>query len=68
MTEHKECGRCNRKLKDAKSRERGFGPICYKKTQEEAAKAEFEKNQQRLELEETDKSGLRLPRWGNRLG
>ncbi|WP_373325665.1 DUF6011 domain-containing protein [Sporomusa paucivorans] len=48
MTDHKECGRCNRKLKGAKSRERGFGPTCYKKNQEAAAKTEFERNQQRL--------------------
>jgi len=53
MTDHKECGRCNRKLKDAKSRERGFGRVCFKKHRDEVAKAEFERNQQRLELEET---------------
>lgn len=26
-----KCGRCGRKLKGAKSVERGFGPVCYKK-------------------------------------
>lgn len=25
------CKRCHRKLKDDKSKELGFGPICYKK-------------------------------------
>lgn len=25
------CRRCNRKLKDPESIERGFGPICYEK-------------------------------------
>lgn len=27
------CGRCNRKLKDKKSIERGYGPTCWKKVQ-----------------------------------
>lgn len=26
-----KCGRCGRKLKGAKSVERGFGPVCFKK-------------------------------------
>ncbi|WP_169717978.1 hypothetical protein SPSIL_057650 [Sporomusa silvacetica DSM 10669] len=51
LEDHKECGRCNRKLKDAKSRERGFGRVCWRKHKDEVAKAEFERNQQRLELE-----------------
>lgn len=25
------CKRCHRKLKDDKSKELGFGPVCYKK-------------------------------------
>ena len=34
MEELKEteiCRRCHRKLKDDKSKELGFGPVCYKK-------------------------------------
>ncbi|GAB2558345.1 DUF6011 domain-containing protein [Gracilibacillus alcaliphilus] len=29
------CGRCNRKLKDALSIERGYGPRCWEKVREE---------------------------------
>lgn len=29
--EHDWCGRCNRRLKSAKSREIGFGPTCHRK-------------------------------------
>lgn len=31
MIESTQCGRCGRPLKDAKSRDRGYGPVCYKK-------------------------------------
>lgn len=31
MEENKICKRCHRKLKDEKSKELGFGPICYQK-------------------------------------
>lgn len=31
LDENKICKRCHRKLKDDKSKELGFGPICYKK-------------------------------------
>ena len=41
----KLCGRCNRQLKTAKSMELGFGPVCFKKHQQELADAEFERNQ-----------------------
>ena len=41
----KQCGRCNRKLKTAKSIDLGFGPTCYKKHLQALADAEFEKNQ-----------------------
>ena len=51
LEDHKEGGRCNRNLKDSKSRERGFGRVCFKKNKEEVAKAEFEQNQMRPELE-----------------
>lgn len=30
-----ECGRCGRKLIDSKSRERGYGPVCWEKVQKE---------------------------------
>ena len=50
MTEETlQCGRCNRNLKDSKSRKRGYGPVCYKKIQEaeqkreEGAEADVEK-------------------------
>lgn len=39
------CGRCNRQLKTSKSMGLGFGPVCYKKHQQELADAEFERNQ-----------------------
>lgn len=29
--EIKRCRRCNRKLKDEESKQRGFGKLCYKK-------------------------------------
>ncbi|MFC2948562.1 DUF6011 domain-containing protein [Virgibacillus sediminis] len=29
MIESTICERCNRKLKDKKSIERGYGPVCY---------------------------------------
>lgn len=29
--EVKRCKRCNRKLKDEESKQRGFGKLCYKK-------------------------------------
>lgn len=34
VIESTQCGRCGRPLKDAKSRDRGYGPVCYKKMQE----------------------------------
>ncbi|GIO25369.1 DUF6011 domain-containing protein [Oceanobacillus sp. J11TS1] len=39
------CGRCNRKLKDQKSIDRQFGPVCYKKHLQEQAEEEILKNQ-----------------------
>ncbi|GEN30256.1 hypothetical protein HNQ35_000040 [Cerasibacillus quisquiliarum] len=39
------CLRCNRRLKTVKSRELGFGPVCYKKHLQEQADKEFKKNQ-----------------------
>ncbi|SET95135.1 hypothetical protein SAMN05421676_11234 [Salinibacillus kushneri] len=42
-----QCARCNRNLKDKKSIERGFGPVCYKKHQEE--EKEFLKKQVTLD-------------------
>ncbi|WP_342573732.1 DUF6011 domain-containing protein [Solibacillus sp. FSL K6-1781] len=41
----KLCGRCNRQLKTSKSMELGFGPVCYRKHQQELADAEFVRNQ-----------------------
>lgn len=43
------CGRCNRKLKTAKSIADGFGPVCKKKHEE--AEAEFLKRQITLDEE-----------------
>ncbi|WP_202395613.1 DUF6011 domain-containing protein [Virgibacillus halodenitrificans] len=37
------CAKCNRKLKDKKSIDRGYGPVCWSKKLK--ADAEFEKNQ-----------------------
>lgn len=39
------CARCNRPLKSDKSKEIGFGPVCYKKRLQAIADAEFEKKQ-----------------------
>ena len=41
----KLCERCNRQLKTSKSMELGFGPVCYRKHQQEQADVEFERNQ-----------------------
>lgn len=41
-----ECAKCGRELKDAKSRERGYGPVCWKKMQE------VDENQMTAEVEE----------------
>ncbi|WP_200411943.1 DUF6011 domain-containing protein [Virgibacillus salexigens] len=41
---HTECATCRRKLKDKKSIERGYGPVCYKKHLKAVAD-EYEKNQ-----------------------
>lgn len=38
------CGRCNRKLVDQKSIDRGYGPVCYRKVQEEDARRELERH------------------------
>lgn len=43
------CKRCNRKLTDQVSAERGFGPVCYKKHQQEKAEEEFQKNQMTID-------------------
>lgn len=40
-----ECGRCNRKLRGAKSIERGYGPVCWKKVQQEEEKQEQNKGE-----------------------
>ncbi|MFC4661713.1 DUF6011 domain-containing protein [Oceanobacillus aidingensis] len=40
-----QCTRCNRKLIDKKSIERGYGSVCYKRHLKEQADAEFERNQ-----------------------
>lgn len=48
MDQIHQCGLCNRKLKNAKSIERGYGTYCYKKVLAAKAKEEFEKNQVKL--------------------
>ncbi|WP_405103119.1 DUF6011 domain-containing protein [Oceanobacillus sp. FSL H7-0719] len=48
------CTRCGRKLKDAKSIKREFGPVCYKKYQKELEEIGTEDNQITIdEVEET---------------
>lgn len=42
--EIKRCGRCNRKLKDAQSKERGYGPVCWSRVQEDNAEQMVIKN------------------------
>lgn len=41
----KTCIRCGRQLKDKKSIERKFGPVCYKKYQKELEEIGTEDNQ-----------------------
>lgn len=43
------CKRCNRKLTDVVSAERGYGPVCYRKHQAELAEEEFLKNQMTID-------------------
>lgn len=49
--EHERCGMCCRRLKDPRSRKRGFGPCCYGKYKAAKAKEEMERTQQKLDLE-----------------
>ncbi len=42
MIESTTCGRCGRLLNDSKSRGRGYGPVCFKKVQEEREEHETE--------------------------
>ncbi|GAA0415284.1 MULTISPECIES: DUF6011 domain-containing protein [Virgibacillus] len=43
--QHTECATCGRRLKDKKSIERGYGPVCYEKHLQALKDEEFEKNQ-----------------------
>ncbi len=43
--EYTECTTCGRKLKDKKSIDRGYGPVCYEKHLKAVADEEFQKNQ-----------------------
>jgi len=45
------CGRCGRKIRSAQAVERGFGKVCSEKKRLELVKAEYERNQQKLEFE-----------------
>ena len=45
IMEYIRCQRCNRPLKNKKSRERGLGYVCYKKIKKEQEQREFEKIQ-----------------------
>ncbi|MDY7044405.1 DUF6011 domain-containing protein [Virgibacillus sp. M23] len=42
--QHTECATCGRKLKDKKSIERGYGPVCYEKHLKAVAD-KYKKNQ-----------------------
>ncbi|WP_164908527.1 DUF6011 domain-containing protein [Halobacillus litoralis] len=44
-----ECGRCGRKLIDSKSRERGYGPVCWEKFQRER-----EEDGHQMQIHESD--------------
>jgi hypothetical protein len=46
------CERCGRRLRNPKAIHDGMGKTCRRKAREAAAKAEFERNQQRLDLAE----------------
>lgn len=41
-----QCLRCNRKLKDKKSNERGYGPVCWEKVQEQPDLLYFSKHKE----------------------
>lgn len=43
--EPKRCYRCNRPLKNQKSRERGYGYVCYRKVKRDEAWKAFERIQ-----------------------
>ncbi len=47
--DHVFCLRCNRKLTDQVSAERGMGPVCYRKHNAEIAEEEFLKNQMTID-------------------
>ena len=51
MTEETNCLRCGRRLKNLKAIEDGMGKVCKRKSKAEAAKAEFEQNQQQLDFD-----------------
>lgn len=42
-------GRCGRRLKTEQSIERGYGPVCFKKAEQERSEAEFLKNQMTID-------------------
>lgn len=44
------CTRCGRKLKDRKSIEREFGPVCYKKYLKEKEEEGLAENQMEIEV------------------
>jgi hypothetical protein len=44
------CERCGRRLRNPKAIQDGMGKVCRRKSREEAAQAEFERNQQKLDL------------------
>lgn len=45
------CGKCHRALKDPKSKERGFGPICWGKIKSNAPAVKPEPRQIELHFE-----------------
>lgn len=47
--QYTECSTCGRKLKDKKSIDRGYGPVCYEKHLKAVADEEFQRNQVRID-------------------
>lgn len=56
------CKRCGRKLTDELSIERGYGPVCHKKVEQDRTEAEFLKNQMTIDEEIDNYLKIRMDR------
>lgn len=46
-----ECAKCGRELKDEKSRQRGYGPVCWKKIQKAKEEQQHESTEDEIWFE-----------------